>query len=271
MEGRQLILLGTGAAMATECYNTCFLVRTIDGEYFLTDAGGGNGILRQMKRAGASFEHLHYLFVTHGHTDHIVGVIWVLRRIAALMNDDIYAGEFHIYGHNVALQIIEMMAELLLRKQDLEHFGKRILLHEVRSGEEVQFLSMKLTAFDVLSTKAKQFGYRLRFANRRTLVCLGDESYSERNRSYAEKADWLLSEAFCRYEDREKFRPYEKKHSTVKEAAEAAESLRVKHLILYHTEDQNLAERKTLYTAEAARYYHGAVYAPDDLDVIGID
>ena len=271
MEHRQLILLGTGEAMATECYNTCFLVKTPEGDYFLTDAGGGNGILRQMKRAQVDFLHLHYLFVTHGHTDHIVGVIWVLRRIAALMNEDIYGGEFHIYGHSVALQIIEMMAELLLTKKDLAHFGKRILLHEVRSGEEVRFLGMKLTAFDILSAKAKQFGYRLRFPNRRTLVCLGDEPYREHNRAYAERADWLLSEAFCLHADRDRFHPHENHHSTVKEAAEAAESLQVKHLVLYHTEDETLPERKVRYTEEAQAYYHGPVYVPDDLDVIDID
>ncbi|MBQ7514902.1 MAG: MBL fold metallo-hydrolase [Schwartzia sp.] len=268
---RELIFLGTGSAMVTECYNTCFLLRQPDGEYFLTDAGGGNGILRQMKRVEADFEHLHYMFVTHGHTDHIIGVIWVLRKIATLMNEDIYDGEFHVYGHNVACQIIEMMAELMLKKKDLAHLGKRIQLHEIRDGETVNFLGMKLTAFDIASTKAKQFGYRLRFANRHTLTCLGDEPFNDRCKSYVEKTDWLLSEAFCRYEDREIFKPYEKNHSTVREASELAQTLQAKHLVLYHTEDKNLAQRKALYTAEARTYYNGEVFVPDDLDRIEID
>ena len=89
---RQLIFLGTGAAMATECYNACFLLRTPDDEYFLTDAGGGNGILRQMKRAEIPFERLRCMFVTHGHSDHIMGTVWVIRRIASLMNKDFYGG-----------------------------------------------------------------------------------------------------------------------------------------------------------------------------------
>ena len=130
---------------------------------------------------------------------------------------------------------------------------------------------MKLTAFDVMSSKAKQFGYRLRFPNRRTLVCLGDEPYDEHNRVYAERADWLLSEAFCRHADRDRFEPYEKHHSTVKEAAQRAESLQVKHLVLYHTEDETLPRRKALYTEEAQEFYHGPIYVPDDLEVIDID
>ena len=39
---KELILLGTGNAMVTKCFNTCFAIRQ-DDEYFLVDAGGGNG------------------------------------------------------------------------------------------------------------------------------------------------------------------------------------------------------------------------------------
>ena len=35
----ELIMLGTGNAMVTKCYNTCFALRN-EEEYFLVDAGG---------------------------------------------------------------------------------------------------------------------------------------------------------------------------------------------------------------------------------------
>ena len=41
----ELIMLGTGNAMVTRCYNTCFVLSSGE-EYFLVDAGGGNGIFR---------------------------------------------------------------------------------------------------------------------------------------------------------------------------------------------------------------------------------
>ena len=66
------------------------------------------------------------------------------------------------------------------------------------------------------------------------------------------------------------FHPYEKHHSTVKDACELAEQLHVKNLLLYHTEDRNLAKRKELYTEEGKRYYYGNLYVPDDLEKISL-
>ena len=64
----KLTILGTGNAMVTRCYNTCFAL--VEGEDFLlVDAGGGNGILRQMADASLTFPRLHHLFLTHAHTD----------------------------------------------------------------------------------------------------------------------------------------------------------------------------------------------------------
>ena len=75
-----------------------------------------------------------------------------------------------------------------------------------------------------------------------------------------------MSEAFCLYEDRDHFLPYEKHHSTVLDAARLAEELGVKNLILTHTEDSDLAHRKQRYTQEALQYFSGNVYVPDDLE-----
>ena len=46
-------ILGTGDALATKCYNTCFVLEE-NNKYFLVDAGGGNGILVQLEKANIS-------------------------------------------------------------------------------------------------------------------------------------------------------------------------------------------------------------------------
>ena len=45
MDSELLYVFGTGNATVTNLYNTCFALRDGD-EYFMVDAGGGNGILK---------------------------------------------------------------------------------------------------------------------------------------------------------------------------------------------------------------------------------
>ena len=72
------------------------------------------------------------------------------------------------------------------------------------------------------------------------------------------------------YRDREIFAPYEKHHSTVKEACELAEELNIPNLVLWHTEDKQLAQRKALYTEEGREYYHGNLLVPEDREIISL-
>ena len=62
----ELTLLGTGNAVVTECYNTCFLLEE-KSEIFLVDAGGGNAILKQLKKAGIDWKDIRNIFITHKH------------------------------------------------------------------------------------------------------------------------------------------------------------------------------------------------------------
>ena len=45
---RDIVFLGTGYALALNCYNSCFVIRN-NNEYFMVDAGGGNQILKLLK------------------------------------------------------------------------------------------------------------------------------------------------------------------------------------------------------------------------------
>ena len=126
----------------------------------------------------------------------------------------------------------------------------------------------QLTFFDIGSTKATQFGFSMDLGAGRRLVCCGDEPLSDTGRPYAQGAEWMLHEAFCLYSQADVFDPYEKHHSTVKDACELAEELGVQNLVLYHTEDKNLARRKELYAAEGQPHFSGTLWIPDDLESI---
>ncbi len=85
---------------------------------------------------------------------------------------------------------------------------------------------------------------------------------------FVKNSDCLLHEAFCLHSESNIFDPYEKHHSTVKDACEKAEALGIKNFLLYHTEAKNLANRKKLYLEEGQKYYKGKLWIPDDFETI---
>ena len=263
----ELILLGTGNATVTKCYNTCFAIKTGE-EYFLIDTGGGNGIMAQLEKAEIPMEQIHEIFMSHEHTDHLLGLIWLIRMIATRMKKGQYEGELNIYCHEELKETILTIAKLTVQGKFFKMIGERIFFHSVADGETRNILGYDVQFFDIRSTKAKQFGFTMRLKNGKKFTFVGDEPYQEHEKEYAEGADWLLHEAFCLYRDRDIYKPYEKHHTTVKEACENAEMLQAANLILYHTEDKNIVNRKSLYSEEGKQYYHGNLLVPDDLERI---
>lgn len=260
----KLIVLGTGNASVTKCFNTCFLLRDSMGRYFMVDAGGGNGILTRLEKAQVSVADIHELFVTHKHTDHLLGVIWIIRNVGQMIGNGVYEGDLHIYCHDELADTIKKICEMTLVEKITKLFNDRIWIDQVEDGEERQILDYKVRFFDIRSTKAKQFGFVTTLNNGKRLTFCGDEPYQKHCHDYAYKTDYLLHEAFCLYEQRDIFKPYEKCHSTVKDAAELAVSLEVTNLLLWHTEDHNIRRRKSLYKKEARKYFKGTVFVPYD-------
>ena len=217
----KLTMLGTGNALVTECYNTCFVLSDEYG-HFLVDGGGGNTVLSQLKKAGVDLMDVHEIFVTHKHVDHIMGIVWVIRIICQNMKKGTYQGEANIYAHDEVIGLLKDMAFKLLNKKETQYIGDRLHLIEVKDGEERTILNKKVTFFDIGSTKAKQFGFQMIYDGGKVLTCCGDEPYNECEEKYAKGSDWMFHEAFCLYGQRDIFNPYEKHHSTVKDASELA-------------------------------------------------
>ncbi|MCD8019366.1 MAG: MBL fold metallo-hydrolase [Clostridiales bacterium] len=267
----KLYVLGTGNASVTKCFNTCFVLQDEEGKYFMVDGGGGNGILTKLEKMQIPTKDIHELFVTHKHTDHLLGIIWIIRTIGQQMRNGKYEGNLNIYCHNELVDIIYKLCEMTLVEKLMKLFGERIILHEVMDREERDILHYHVKFFDIQSTKAKQFGFVTTLNNGKRLTFCGDEPYQEHCFDYAYRTDYLLHEAFCLYEQRDRFKPYEKCHSTVKDAAELATKLEVKNLLLWYTEDDNIRKRKSLYKKEARKYYKGNLYIPYDKEIIELD
>ena len=115
----KLTFLGTGAACPTVDRNVAALALAREGETLLFDCG--EGTQRQMMRYGVSFT-FRDIFFTHFHSDHLLGVIGLLRTLGLL----------NIFGEQEA------------RSEGLTLYGprgaKRILSHALEVGiERVKF------------------------------------------------------------------------------------------------------------------------------------
>lgn len=264
---KELIFLGTGEAMVTKCYNTCFLLRT-KSELLLVDTGGGNGIMKQLRKAGFMIHDIKNVFITHIHTDHLLGIIWLIRSAVwekAQKNEDIH---ITIYGHDEVIETIEGICRLLFQKKTLEIIRSTITLKPLQDGDTVVFQDWKMEVFDTQSTKCKQFGISITFTDERRLVYPGDEPLRPVHYLHAKKADVLIHEAFCLDEEADKFEPHKINHSTVADAAKKASELEVQKLILVHSVDYKLTKRKAAYCKEAELYFNGEVLVPYDLETI---
>ena len=240
----RLIMLGTGMAMVTKCYNTCFVLADHTGS-FMVDGGGGNGIFRQAEAAGVKIAEIRDFFITHKHTDHILGMIWVLRMVTERLHAGWVTGEYRFYGHEEVIRLLKSFAEGLFKPALLKQMEENVRFITVEDGDTCRIMGRNVTFFDIGSAKAKQFGFTMEL--------------------------WLLHEAFCEDAQEAFFHAHEYFHSTVKEACETAERLGVKNLVLYHSEDVFLEERKRRYIAEGRQFFSGGLYVPDDLEVIELN
>jgi ribonuclease Z len=264
-----LNMLGTGSAMVTKCYNTCFTIS--DGkEHFLVDTGGGNTVLVNLEKLDIDINQVHNVFITHSHNDHMTGIVWIIRAVSQAILDGRYEGRLWIHCHRDNIDAINIIAGLLLEKKFTQYIGNRIIFREIYDRCKLPIMGWDVEFFDIKSTKLMQFGFSLTLGNGKKVTFLGDEPYKEELSEFAENADYLLHEAFCLYSERDIFGPYEKNHATVREACENAARLKAKAVVMFHTEDKNIERRKELYTAEGKEFFDGEIFVPDDLDVISL-
>ena len=260
-----MTMLGTGHAMVTECFNTCFILEE-DQQCFLVDTGGGNGLLKQMKDSNIDPKDIYAVFISHKHVDHITGCLWLFRIFIQLASRGRLKHAVSFYSHPEIIEFLKQTVHFLFDEKEL--IENIIHFIPVEDKEEAYILGHRITFFDIHAQKVRQFGFKMQISDNKTLVFAGDESINDSEYEYIQDTDWLLTEAFCMDWDNDMFHPYRIGHSTVKTACITAEKLNVKNLVLYHTEDTDLIRRKGNYIQEGKQYFSGNIFVPDDLETL---
>ncbi|MBQ4494752.1 MAG: MBL fold metallo-hydrolase [Selenomonadaceae bacterium] len=161
----KLTMLGTGNALVTECYNTCFVISDGD-KNFLVDGGGGSGILRQLKHAGFDWKDMREIFLTHKHVDHFTGILWLVRMICQYMNQREYLGTAKIYGHAEVLHLLEDIAKKLLQPKETRFIGDRLHLIPVADGEALNVIGRATTFLTFTRPKQSNSAFQWTLAAR---------------------------------------------------------------------------------------------------------
>lgn len=264
----KIIMLGTGNGATLDLYNTCFVIQNTVGN-FLVDTGGSIEILRRLEKSNIDYKTINNIFISHSHTDHILGLFWFFKKISRFIIHDQITERIKIYCNNVVYEAIKNVAKYILPDKILNAIYSKVDFIILNDKDTYNINGIDYEFFDIQAKGTKQFGFECKINNKR-LVFLGDETLNPIMYDRVKGADYVMHEAFCLDSEENIFHAYEKNHSTAKSACEVMNKLAVKNLILYHTEESHGTERKKLYTKEGQDSFNGNIFVPDDLEEINI-
>lgn len=264
----KIIMLGTGNGGTFDLYNTCFLIQN-ENKNFLIDTGGSIEIVKRLKNKNIDLNDIKHIFISHSHTDHILGLIWMLKKMWKQALSGKISEKINIYCNDVVYEAIKEISKQLLPEKLMNALESIINYHILENNEKITINNIEYTFFDINARGTKQFGFEC-IINNKKLIFLGDETINEKIYERVRNVDYVMHEAFCLDSEEHIFGAYTINHSTVKSVCEIMNDLNVKNLILYHTEETHKEKRKELYTKEGKEYFNGTIIVPDDLEEINI-
>jgi ribonuclease Z len=257
----QVTFMGTGAAFSTrQRTNVSLLVQEGDTGIVIEC---GPTILYQLDRAGSAVGQVRYLFVSHRHGDHILGLpMFVLLHA---LGDG--SGPLTILGSGEVIQTAQDLTrrvypEVTERMDSLEW----VEMPADRSASVELAPSIRLSTLPTphspaVSTLASRFDFE---RTGRSLVYTGDTAYSDKLADFADGCDLLVHEAnYCEALEPSVEPDNYGGHSTVRQAAQTASRAGCRILALVHLSPKYDGHEDQV-RAEAAQEFDGQIIVPSD-------
>lgn len=194
----RVTLLGTGSpAPVMRRFGPAVLVQA-GGRNLLIDSG--RGVTQRLMQLGLKLGEIEPLFITHLHSDHIVGIpdLWLTGWLEAG-----YAqrkGPFRVRGPAGTQNLMDGLVQAFdwdikarIADQNLDPANLKPEVTEIRQGVVYDQAGVKVTAFDVDHGELLKpaFGYRIDYAGRSVTIS-GDTRFSENLIKHATGTDLLI-------------------------------------------------------------------------------
>jgi len=271
----KVTLLGTGTPQPImERFGASILVQA-GNEVLLFDAG--RGCLQRLLQINVPYDKINALFLTHLHSDHIVGLpdLWLTGWL--ISRREIPLNVFGPVGTDDMIKHLQkaFAFDINIRVEDDKRVreGSKLLGKEIQQGIVYEKNGVKVIAFKVdHHPDIPAFGYRIEYGGH-SVVLSGDTRYSENLIRFAQGTDLLVHEVMVAPDTLNKSDPKYPQfahHTTVEEAAKVFNEVKPKlaaysHIgKLYGRNEQDLLKR-------TKANYSGPFIIGEDLMSFSID
>jgi len=251
----KVTLLGTGTPQPImERFGPSILVQA-GNQSLLFDAG--RGCLQRLRQINLPYDKIDGLFLTHLHSDHIVGLPdlwltgWLLSRRANPLKvfGPVGTSDMVMYLQNAFAFDIKIRIEDDKAIAD----GSKLNVTEIQQGVIYEKDGVKVTAFEVDHAPVKPaFGFRVDYKGH-SVVLSGDTKYSDNLVSFARGTDLLVHEVVVAPDTLRKADPQYPilaHHTTPEQAAKVFNEIKPKlavysHIVKLHGQGEQDLSRRT--------------------------
>lgn len=239
----RVTLLGTGSpAPSIKRFGPSVLVQA-GGQNLVIDAG--RGATQRLLQAGLKLGAVNAVFITHLHSDHVVGIpdLWLTGWLEASYAQR--SGPFRVYGPAGSQNMMDGLVKAYdwdikarIADQKLDPANLKPEVNEFRQGVIYDKGGVRVTAFDVDHGELLQpaFGFRVDYGGRSVTIS-GDTKFSENLIRHAAGTDLLIHQV-----------------AAVREELMALPTFRV--ILDHHTKPDEAGIVFTRVKPKLAVYYH---------------